>query len=310
MALMRKIASKFVLGILGSLFIVSCQINQDDQTNEESIREPTPTLFGTAIKTPSSSEVPSTPLPKKIPDVCVFPVFNEEIGQNDEAAVYRFNWISGEENLELETRGGQITIQGPVNLASGIRRLLIVHRYPSPEILSVSSNLKSDSNILYDTNTDSAEIRTKDGDILSQTIYDDAGDIGNLKPALDVISVERQFAEDGGYIVRLTTSAPNDGIYETSFENIELRIGLERYAHRILDNGKIVNLKYDSDGNYNLWDGTLISQGNTITWALEEGSDVSFNVRTSTAISLVDNTTIFPTDKMDTLWKASQNGCG
>ena len=65
MALMRKIPSKFVLGVLGSLFIVSCQINQDDQTNEESIREPTPTLFGTAIKTPSSSEVPSTPLPKK-----------------------------------------------------------------------------------------------------------------------------------------------------------------------------------------------------------------------------------------------------
>ena len=53
MALMRKIPSKFVLGVLGSLFIVSCQINQDDQTNEESIREPTPTLFGTAIKTPS-----------------------------------------------------------------------------------------------------------------------------------------------------------------------------------------------------------------------------------------------------------------
>ena len=77
MALMRKIPSKFVLGVLGSLFIVSCQINQDDQTNEESIREPTHTLFGTAIKTPSSSEVPSTPSPKKIPDVCVFPVFNE-----------------------------------------------------------------------------------------------------------------------------------------------------------------------------------------------------------------------------------------
>ncbi len=304
-----KIAIRFLLGVFGTICIVGCQINPESQFNEESVREPTPTLFGTAIITPASSEATPTPLPKKIPDVCVFPVFNEEVGQNDEAAIYRFNWVSGEENLEIETRGGPITIQGPVNLTSGTRRLLIVHRYPPPEILSVSSKLKSESNLLYDTNTDAAEIRTKDGSILSQTIYDDAGDIGNLKPALDVISVERQFAEDGGYIVRLTTNAPNDGIYETSFENIELRIGSERYAHRILNNGKTVNLKYDSEGNYIMWDGTLISQGNTITWVLDEGSDVNFSVRTATDIRLADDTSIFPADKMDTLWKASQSAC-
>lgn len=304
-----KIASRFVLGLFGALSIISCQVNPENRSNEDSVRGPTPTLFGTAITTSVPSDATSTPLPKKIPDVCVFPVFNEEIGQNDEAAVYRFNWVSGEKNLEIETRGGPITIQGPVNLTSGTRRLLIVHRYPPPEILSVSSKLKPESNLLYDTNTDAAEIRTKDGDILSQTIYDDAGDIGNLKPALDIISVERQFAEDGGYIVRLTTNAPNDGIYETSFENIELRIGSERYAHRILNNGKIVNLKYDAEGNYNMWDGTVISQGNTITWVLDEGSDVNFTVRTATDISIADKTSMFPTDKMDTLWKASQSAC-
>ena len=304
-----KTASRFVLGIFGTLCIVSCQINSESQFNEESVREPTPTLFGTAMITPSSSDATPTPSPKKIPDVCVFPVFNEETGQNDEAAVYRFNWVSGEENLKIETRGGPITIQGPVNLTSGTRRLIIVHRYPPPETLSVSSKLKPESNLLYDTNTDAAEIRTKDGDILSQTIYDAAGDIGNLKPALDIISVERQFAEDGGYIVRLTTNAPNDGIYETSFENIELIIGSERYAHRILNNGKIVNLKYDAEGNYNMWDGTLISQGNTLTWVLDEESDVNFTVRTATDIRLADNTSMFPTDKMGTLWKASQSAC-
>ena len=175
--------------------------------------------------------------------------------------------------------------------------------------LSISSKLQPESNIIYDTNTNASEVRTEDGYILSQTLYDTAGDIGSLKPALDIISVERQFAEDGGYIMRLTTSVPNDGIYLTSFENIELIIGSERYAHRILNNGKIVNLKYDSEGNYNVWDGTLISQGNTITWVLAEGADANFTAKTATDISIADKTSLFPTDKMDTLWKASQSAC-
>ena len=309
MTRMRKTATRFVLRLFGALSIISCQVNPVNRFNEDSVRGPTPTLFGTAITTSVPSDATSTPLPKKIPDVCVFPVFNEEIGQNDEAAVYRFNWVSGEENLKIETRGGPITIQGPVNLTSGTRRLLIVHRYPPPEILSISSKLQPESNIIYDTNTDASEVRTEDGYILSQTLYDTAGDIGSLKPALDIISVERQFAEDGGYIMRLTTSVPNDGIYLTSFENIELIIGSERYAHRILNNGKIVNLKYDSEGNYNVWDGTLISQGNTITWVLAEGADANFTAKTATDISIADKTSLFPTDKMDTLWKASQSAC-
>jgi hypothetical protein len=163
--------------------------------------------------------------------------------------------------------------------------------------------------MLYDSHTDTSEIRTEDGVVLSQTIYDPAGDIGELKPSLDVISVERQFAEDGGYIIRLTTSEPNDGVYLSSFENIELLIGPERYAHRILNNGKKVNLKYDAEGNYSIWDGTLISQGNTVTWVLNEGADINFRVRTATDITQADSTVLFPVDKMTALWRASQNGC-
>ena len=306
---MCKAASKFVLGIVGTLSIISCQINPGNVFNENSVGEPTPTLFGTAITTPIASEATSTPMPMKISDICVFPVLNEVTGLNDEAAVYRFDWVSGEERQKIATRGGQITIQGPVNLTSGIRRLLIVHSNNLPEILRLSSALKPESNMLYDSHTDTSEIRTEDGVVLSQTIYDPAGDIGELKPSLDVISVERQFAEDGGYIIRLTTSEPNDGVYLSSFENIELLIGPERYAHRILNNGKKVNLKYDSEGNYSIWDGTLISQGNTVTWVLNEGADINFRVRTATDITQADSTVLFPVDKMTALWRASQNGC-
>ena len=304
---MCKAASKFLLGIVGTLSIISCQINPGNVFNENSVGEPTPTLFGTAITTPIASEATSTPMP--ISDICVFPVLNEVTGLNDEAAVYRFDWVSGEERQKIATRGGQITIQGPVNLTSGIRRLLIVHSNNLPEILRLSSALKPESNMLYDSHTDTSEIRTEDGVVLSQTIYDPAGDIGELKPSLDVISVERQFAEDGGYIIRLTTSEPNDGVYLSSFENIELLIGPERYAHRILNNGKKVNLKYDSEGNYSIWDGTLISQGNTVTWVLNEGADINFRVRTATDITQADSTVLFPVDKMTALWRASQNGC-
>jgi len=306
---MCKAASKFVLGIVGTLSIISCQINPGNVFNENSVGEPTPTLFGTAITTPIASEATSTPMPMKISDICVFPVLNEVTGLNDEAAVYRFDWVSGEERQIIATRGGQITIQGPVNLTSGIRRLLIVHRNNLPEILRLSSALKPESSMLYDSHTDTSEIRTEDGVVLSQTIYDPAGDIGKLKPSLDVISVERQFAEDGGYIIRLTTSEPNDGVYLSSFENIELLIGPERYAHRILNNGKKVNLKYDSEGNYSIWDGTLISQGNTVTWVLNEGADINFRVRTATDITQADSTVLFPVDKMTALWRASQNAC-
>ena len=309
MTYMCKAASKFVLGIVGTLSIISCQINPGNVFNENSVGEPTPTLFGTAITTPIASEATSTPMPMKISDICVFPVLNEVTGLNDEAAVYRFDWVSGEERQIIATRGGQITIQGPVNLTSGIRRLLIVHRNNLPEILRLSSALKPESSILYDTRTDTSEIRTEDGVILSQTIYDPAGDIGQLKPALDVISVERQFAKDGGFIIRLTTSKPNDGVYLSSFENIELIIGLERYAYRILNSGTIVSLKYDSEGNYTIWDGTLISQGNTITWALNEGADNNFKVKTATDITQADSTVLFQADKMTALWEASQNGC-
>ena len=58
-----------------------------------------------------------------------------------------------------------------------------------------------------------------------------------------------------------------------------------------------------------MWDGTVISQGNTITWVLDAKSDVNFTVRTATDISIADKTSTFSTDKMDTLWKASQSAC-
>ncbi len=304
-----KPASKFLLGIIGILSVASCQINPGYDPNENYVGEPTPTLFGTAITTAVALESTSTPKPVRIPDICVFPVLNEATGQNEEAAVYRFDWVSGEDSQQIVTRGGEITIQGPVNLTSGTRRLLIIHHDNLPGILRLSSALKPESSILYDTRTDTSEIRTEDGVILSQTIYDPAGDIGQLKPALDVISVERQFAKDGGFIIRLTTSKPNDGVYLSSFENIELIIGLERYAYRILNSGTIVSLKYDSEGNYTIWDGTLISQGNTITWALNEGADNNFKVKTATDITQADSTVLFQADKMTALWEASQNGC-
>ena len=308
MTYMHK-ASKLMLGIVVTFSMVSCQMNQDYAFNETSVREPTPTLFGTAVTTSVTSEATSTAIPTQIPDICVFPFLNETTGQNDEAAAYRFDWVLGEESQQIETRGGQMTIQGPINLTSGTRRLLIVHHENLPDTLRLSSALKPESNILYDTNTDTSEIRTEDGLILSQTIHDPTGDIGQLKPALDVISVERQFAKDDGYIIRLTTSKPNDEVYLSAFENIELLVGRERYAYRILNSGKIVSLKYDSEGNYSLWDGTLISQGNTITWALNEGASSNFSVKTATDITQADSTVLFEADKMMALWEASLNGC-
>jgi hypothetical protein len=210
----------------------------------------------------------------------------------------------------VDTLGGTLTLQVPVNMVAGPRRLLIVHRSELPESLQLPAAFEPGSAMLFDTGSGTMELRDMDNTIRSQTIRDPRGDIGGAKPSLDIIRVERQIAEAGGFIVRITTAAADDGEYAWSFENIELLLGQERYARRILQSGKVVKLYYDAEGNYSVWEGTLIVQANTLTWALSNGVELPFEARSATSTARADSTGIFPAGTMRRLWQASLTSCG
>ena len=252
---------------------------------------------------------PPTPEPEKNSNICVFPFFNSTTNNTQEAAVYTFNWNASLKNQTIKTRDGTINLTGPTNLKTGIRKLLLVHNGIIPDKLYLSSKVEPNSHIIYDAHSNTSEIRTENGDLLYQTIYDPTDDTGNMKSALNITKVERQYSEDDNYIIRVTLDSSNDKIVESSFENIELKVGQERYAYRILNTQKAINLKYDSDGNYSKWTGTVIVQGNTITWAINNNKEENFSVKTSTDIQQVDKTNIFNTTSMLNLWAVSQTSC-
>lgn len=215
-----------------------------------------------------------------------------------------------DESIIVETRGGPLTLQAPVNMVAGTRRLLIVHRGKLPESLQLPAALDPGDAMLFDAASGATELRDANNFIHSQTIRDPRGDIGGAKPALDIITVERQIAETGGFIVRMTTAAADDSDYAWSFENMELLLGQERYTRRILQSGKVVNLHYDSEGNYSMWEGTLIVQANTITWAMNDGAELPFGARSATSAARADSTGLFPVEAMRRLWQASLTSCG
>jgi hypothetical protein len=276
----------------------------------ETLAAPTPTLFGTAMKPTDYATAIYTQESEPPADVCVFPVDADDSGVFTEAALYRLHWQAGADNLIVDTLGGKITLQAPLNMISGMRRLLIVHRGELPQSLRFPAAFEPDGAMLLDTGSGATEVRDRDNAIRSQIIQDPPDDIGGKKPALDIIRVERQIAEAGGFIVRITTAALDNNEYLWSFENIELILGQERFARRILQSGKVITLHYNPQGSYTVWEGTIVAQANTLTWVLTEGADLPFSARSSTSDARADSTVVFPAGTMQRLWQASMTSCG
>ena len=295
--------------LLAAVLLAGCMPQDEEVSLRGTFVPPTPTLFGTTVKTPTNTTPTLTPEPTGHADVCVFPVDSEHTGVFSEAALYRIRWQPGDNIISLETRSGPLNLNVPINTDAGTRKLLILHRGEMPKSLKLSAALKPGSTMLIDAESGATELRDPDDNIHSQTIHDPLGDVGAAKPALDIIAVERQIADEGGFIVRLTTAAADDEKYEWSFENVELLLGKERYTRRILQSGKVVNLHYDSEGNYTVWEGTLIVQANTLTWALKDGAEQPFSARSATSAARTDSTDIFPADAMRNLWQASLTSC-
>lgn len=271
---------------------------------------PTALPFGTVQVEPSSAIPTETPTATPRPRVCVFPADVDGTGRFEEAAAYRFDWVQGEESQTIQTRGGPVEITGPVTLPAGERELIIVHRAPVSERIALADDASPSTAFLYDPASPSFEARSPAGVLLQQTILDPPEDVRGLPPNLDILSVVRKFGEGDSYIIRVTLAEPDDGKYIWTFEGVEILLGEIRYAERTLADGATLSGFYDPQGQFSEWDGTMVKQGNTVTWALEEGGELPFGARSFTSAAAGDETPLFPVDLMERLWRAARAGCG
>ena len=278
---------------------------------EVRVEYPTPTLFGTVSKEFTSTVPTSTIVPTLRPDMCVFPIDVDGQGISiQEAALYRYDWIQGTSSQVLETRDGPVALEGSVTTPAGERQLVIIHHAPLPESFNIIDGLSPGGTMLYDPGTTTSEIRDSKGRVTRQIVSDPSEDVRGLHPNLDITGVERQFSKEGGFIVRVTLTEPDDGKYIWTFETVELLLGNERFAERTMHTGEIISIHYDPTGNYDEWSGTMVVQANTITWALENGGTSPFGARSSTSAATGDTTSMFPVDLMQRLWHLSHDSCG
>lgn len=271
----------------------------------------TPTLFGTVVKELTSTIPTATAIPTTRPDLCVFPIdVNEQGSSIQEAALYRFNWIQGNRSQVLNTRDGPVLLESSITTPAGERQLVIVHHADLPEIIEIVEELAPDGTMIYDPLTNASEVRDTSGIINLQTITDPPEDVRGLHPNLDITKVERMFSTENDFIIRVTLMEPDDSKYIWTFETVEIFLGEERFAERTMHTGEVISIHYDPDGNYYEWDGTMIVQANTITWAMENGGKLTFGARSSTSAANGDATSPYPIELMQRLWQLSQNTCG
>ena len=276
----------------------------------EPTEAPTPLPFGTAfVEDTQITETIATTNTAR-PSVCVFPIVMEEDGRTEEAAIYRFDWVQGVESLTLETRGGVVEIRGPITLPAGERELIIVHRGTALETIEISDNASPSTAYLLDPVTQALEARSPEGVVQWQALFDPLEDVRGLPANLDILSVERQYSVGGGYILRVSLAAPDDGVYIWTFESVEVVLGDVRYAQRTTATGDVISGFYDPQGQFSEWDGTMVVQGNTVTWALDSGGDLPFSARSFTSASAGDETSQYPVDLMQQLWETARAGCG
>ncbi|MFQ5409798.1 MAG: hypothetical protein ACE5FI_15420 [Anaerolineales bacterium] len=297
---------KSALPALAALVLAACASTETPTPTDA----PTPLPFGT-VQVQDTTALPTaatTPTPR--PAVCVFPVVVDEGGRIEEATVYRFEWVQGVESLTLETRGGALEITGPITLPAGERELVIVHRAELPDRIAINEDATPSTSYLLEPGAMALEARSPEGVVQWQTLLDPAEDVRGLPPNLDIVRVERQFGEGGNYIMRVSVAEPDDGEYIWTFESVEVLLGDVRYAERTLADGSVISGFYDPQGQFSEWDGTMVVQGNTVTWALDSGGELPFSARSFTSASAGDETAQYPVDLMQRLWEAARAGCG
>lgn len=300
---------RLVTLVLGFTLLSGC--TPPAPTTEVLLDRPTPTLFGTVFKTPTSTVPTETAEPTPLSTMCVFPIdINGQGNSVQEAALYRFNWIQGTSSQILETRDGPVTLEASVTTLAGKRQLVIVHQAVLPESFEIVHALAPGGTLIHDPGTSALEVRDTQGAVIRQTVADAVEDVRGLHANLDITGVERQFSAEDDFIIRVTMAMPDDGKYIWSFETVEVLLGEERFAKRTMHTGEVMSIHYDHDGNYDTWDGTMVVQANTITWAFENGGAFPFGAHSSTSAADGDNTSIFPVDLMQRLWQLSQSSCG
>ncbi len=276
---------------------------------EEQTLAELPTPFGTKwIDPTAAAQIVTTPtaVPRTYP--CLSPLTVENGIM--EMVMYELVWRQTEEAQVLETRGGEISFKAPVTFPGGVRRVMVIHNAPLPAEFTLPELYEPGHTLIIDPGLDMWEVRAPNGDLRVQHMSDPFEDVRGLVPNLDVLTVERQFGEQGGMLVRATNAEPDDGKYIWTFEGVELFLGDQRFANRTLADGNTLNLVYDQDGQPTDYAGTVIKQADTFTWSFDDAANIPFSIQTYTSASEGDSTVAFPTDQFQALWQQMVQTCG
>jgi hypothetical protein len=276
------------------------------------ILEPFGTPFITAaVAAAGEPTATAAPLPQpRRTYPCFAPLMFGE--QEQETFLYQFDWQATTESLNIPTRAGEITLTARATFSGGKRWLAITHLAPLPSFIALPDDFEPGATLLLDPLHNAYEMRSPSGNVQRQWLLDPPEDVRGLPPNLDLVSVEKQFGS-GGYILRVTTTEPDDQKYIWSYEAFELTLGgaaaNERYVHRIMAQGSPVNLYYNQNGKYSTYTGSIITQANTVTWAFDQSDQRTFSVRTLTSAASGDSVPSFPVDLLQALWERQEQVC-
>jgi hypothetical protein len=260
--------------------------------------QPTPTLLGTVRAVTTRNAPTATPRP----DHCVF-----RTGPADEVGVYRFDWDNA--TFSLDTKIGQLIVDGPRGLTTGPRQLILTQPDSHPPNLSVIINFDVDGSLLYDVSQSAQEVRDGGGSVQVQTLTDPADDTKGMPTYLDIVRVERSYGYYPNNTVRVYLAGIHSGALIWSFQDVAIQIGSKTYTYRKVFDETIQLLETSATNQSKPWDGTVTVENNVVSFNLQVGIGETFTATTATSSGPVDTAGPFPATNMQDLWNATKQYC-
>jgi hypothetical protein len=246
-----------------------------------------------------------TPIPRQYP--CFAPLIED--GTLREALLYRVDWLQTQESAVIQTLDGALELTAPFTFPGGVRWLAIVHGAPLPAQLALPIDMEPEATLLYDTNTSTYSVFSAEGRLKSEMILHPTADKNGIPGNMDIASVERIFGAAGGNVIRVTVTAPHEGRFIWTYEAVEITIGGYRYVNRTPAQGRVLNLRYNPEGKFADYTGSVVQQANTVTWSFDDVNNEPFSARTFTSAADWDVTVAIPIARFASLWQRINRSC-
>lgn len=289
-------ARRLTISLIPLIWLIACARTPTPTPSLEPL--PTPTLLGTVVS--RTTREPSTATPR--PATCVF-----RRSPTDEVGVYRFSWDNA--TITLDTKMGPVIVDGPRNLTTGERQLILTHVASPPPTLDVIINFDVGGSLLYDLNSNVQEVRDSGGSVQIQTLADPANDTKGMPPYLDIVRVERNYGYYPNNTVRVYLAGIQSGPLIWSFQDVAVQVGDTTFTYRKDFNDKVELIETDSLGRDQKWAGPVTATDNVVAFELQVGVGEAVTATTRTSSGPVDSAGPYPVQAMKQLWDSAQQFC-